>query len=364
MNLDFSPDRWARLHYNAARWWRHELGRPLLHVCVHGRDPGEPEPALAGKGFTSHYPLTVPAQDIVDRWAWDAGRVWHVADSFPTVWPNFGPGTAAAFLGLTLHNTPDTTWFMADHELPLDWLRLEPDWNNVWYRRVAEITRVAIERLGGQVQIGMADIGGNLDIVSSFRPSEQLLYDLVDSPDLVERVTWQAHHCWWAYYDALNRILQPRNPGYTAWAGIFSSDPYYMLQCDFCYMIGPAMFDRFVKPELAATCRRLTNPFYHLDGPGQLPLLDSLLTIPELKGVQWVPGAGNPGITHWPEVYQKIHRAGKLIQIFTSQDAAGIEALPIIADQIGSADGIVMIGGVNSADRPALDRLLQRYGAQ
>ena len=33
------------------------------------------------------------------------------------------------------------------------------------------------------------------------------------------------------------------------------------------------------------------------------------------QGVQWVPGAGNPGCTDWPEVYRKIHAAGKRIQI-------------------------------------------------
>ena len=61
------------------------------------------------------------------------------------------------------------------------------------------------------------------------------------------------------------------------------------------------MFDES-KPELAASCRRLKNAFYHLDGLGQLPHLKSLLSIPELKGIQWVPGDGQPDVTEWPAV--------------------------------------------------------------
>ena len=48
-------------------------------------------------------------------------------------------------------------------------------------------------------------------------------------------------------------------------------------------LISPQMFDEFAKPELEATCERLPRAFYHLDGPGQLPHLDSLLEIENLN---------------------------------------------------------------------------------
>jgi hypothetical protein len=40
-----------------------------------------------------------------------------------------------------------------------------------------------------------------------------------------------------------------------------------------------------------------------------------VLSIPELDGVQWIPGDGKPTCAHWPEVYRKIAAAGKKIQI-------------------------------------------------
>jgi len=257
---------------------------------------------------------------------------------------------------------PDTVWFRPRVECEIEDMRFAPEPANRWLKRIEDICRAGIDRWEGRVQIGMTDLGGNLDILSTFRPAEKLLLDLYDHPDAVKRRTWEAHELWFRYFNEIDAILRPANPGYTAWAGLFSETPHYMLQCDFCYMISPAMFDEFVKPELAAACRRLDNAFYHLDGPGQLPHLDSLLEIPELKGIQWIPGAGNPSFAHWPEVYRKIRAAGKLIQVYVgSGDELGL--IDTLAGQLGSARGIVAIGSVPAADEERLTRVLAKYGA-
>jgi 5-methyltetrahydrofolate--homocysteine methyltransferase len=128
--------------------------------------------------------------------------------------------------------------------------------------------------------------------------------------------------------------------------------------------LGPDMFDEFVKPELVATCRRMKNAFYHLDGVGQLPHLDSLLAIPELKGIQWIPGDGQPDIGHWPEIYRKIRRAGKLIQIFGGQSPLNLDVLEVLADQLGSANGICMIGNIDATDEDKARRVLEKFGVE
>ena len=117
---------------------------------------------------------------------------------------------------------------------------------------------------------------------------------------------------------------------------IYSDQPSYMLQCDFSYMISPRMFERFVLPEIRATCQRLPRAFYHLDGVGQIHHLDHLLSIAELDGVQWVPGDGKPDCAHWPEIYRKVHAAGKKIQVFNG----GFAAVAAVVEQVGSRRGI------------------------
>lgn len=363
MNLDFDSSRWARVRDNYRRWWAGELERPLIHLTLTGCDPGRPEPKLPRYEFTSFYAPDVSAEAIADRWLYDLQCRRFVGDAFPSIYPNFGPGVLAALLGLELRNGDDTVWFLPKSPTRLEDIRFEYDPENVWIRRLSDIYRAAAERFEGLVHLGMTDLGGNLDILSAFRPGQELLLDLYDAPQLVEQRTWEAHAMWWRYFGELNRIIQPAHPGYTAWTPIYSAEPYYMLQCDMSYMIGPEMFARFVRPELVVSCEKLTNPFYHLDGKGQLAHLDALLAIPRLKGVQWVPGAGQLGVTHWPEVYRKIRKAGKLIQFFTSQDEKGIAALDILAEQLGGAEGIIMIGEVSKEHEPQARELLKKYGA-
>ena len=359
MPIDFEKGRWEKIREDYARWWAGELKRPLIHMTLYNADPGRPEPAIPSQDFTTNFKWSVTPEQIVDRWDYNMSTNRFLGDSFPANWPNFGAGVAAGFLGAEVTPAEDTVWFKPKQLKPIKEVSFRKTPKNRWYKRVESICRAAMERWQGQVQIGMTDLGGNLDILSTFRPSESLLLDLYDNPAEVKRLTWEEHDAWWFYFNELNKVLQPVNPGYTTWTPIYSAKPYYMLQCDFCYMIGPDMFDEFVKPELAATCKLLGNAFYHLDGPGQLVHLDSLLTIKELKGVQWVPGAGNPGTTEWPQVYRKIRDAGKLMQIVSG----GMQALDTIAGQLGSAEGIIIFCGADVKDKTSADDFLRRYKA-
>ncbi len=363
MNLDFNAIRWEKIRRDYSAWWAGELRRPLLHLTMSGRDPGRPEPKLDLRYFHSHYELDIPAAAIADRWLYDLECQHFLGDSFPSVWPNFGPGVMAAFMGLELQNGDDTVWFHQPKDLELADIKLEHLPNNIWLHRVRDLYRAGAEKFEGLVHMGMTDLGGNLDIAASFRQSENLLMDLIDEPEEVEKIAWRSHELWWRYFDELNGLIQPSNPGYTAWTPVYSVESSYMLQCDFCYMISLEMFNRFVKPELAASCRKLVNPIYHLDGPGQLTHLDSILEIPELKAVQWVPGAGQRPVSEWPEVYRKIRAAGKNIQFFTLQDPLGWRCFEKIADQLGSAEGLIMIGEIPSEDEAEVRNLLNKYGA-
>ncbi|MDD2707210.1 MAG: hypothetical protein PHV34_04315 [Verrucomicrobiae bacterium] len=359
MPINFSPDRWQNVRNNARLWWAGELKRPLIHLAVKGNNPGRPEPSLPHHPFTAFYDLSVSAEQIVDRWDYELSQFHYLGDAFPAIWPNFGPGVMAAFMGARLETGASTVWFhpTKDEEIAdIQW-HYQPD--NVWLKRVKEVCRAAMDRWQGLVQVGMTDLGGNLDVLSSFRPSEKLLFDLCDHPDEVKKLTWREHEMWWRYFDEIQSVLRPVNPGYTAWTPIFSEAPYYILQCDFCYMIGPEMFDEFVKPELAASCKRLVNPFYHLDGVGELPHLDSLLSIKELKGIQWVPGEGKPGAPHWIDVYRKIRKAGKLIHVLGTMDE-----MDALAKQLGSAEGLVYIASIDAADEKRAREFLRRHGAE
>lgn len=97
--------------------------------------------------------------------------------------------------------------------------------------------------------------------------------------------------------------------------GIYHPQGWYVTSCDFMGMISEEMYDEFVEPELREEIRFLKHSIFHLDGPGALRHLDRLLRIPDLDGIQWVYGAGQPTAAHWIPVLKKIQEAGKRIHI-------------------------------------------------
>jgi 5-methyltetrahydrofolate--homocysteine methyltransferase len=356
----FNSSKWNKIQADATAWWAGKLDRPLLQIRLRNAPTDRSPSKVPYHPFQSFYDFSVSTEDIVDAWDYELSTMRYMGDAFPHAWVNFGPGVIAAFMGAVLENGNETVWFHPSCKDAINDIRFEYDEDNIWFTRVKKIAAAAIERWQGHVQVGMTDLGGNLDILSSFRPNEGLLLDLYDHSQAVKKLTWQSHELWWRYYNEFNDILRPANPGYTAWCPIFSGTPYYMLQCDFSYMIGPDMFDEFVKPELIASCNRLSNAFYHLDGRGQLPHLDSLLSIPSLKGIQWVPGDGSPAQHCWPEIYKKIHDAGKLIQIYDYNNFDNFEA---IAEQLGVATNLVLIAELDFSQKEKAEAFLDRWNS-
>jgi hypothetical protein len=90
----------------------------------------------------------------------------------------------------------------------------------------------------------------------------------------------------------------------------------YVTNCDFICMISTRMFEDAVLPSILREMRYLDRNIFHLDGPGALRHLDTLLSLEELDGVQWVYGAGRGGAAaRWIDVYRRIQSAGKCIQL-------------------------------------------------
>ncbi len=355
--MNFSTSDWERIKNVYSLWWAGKLDRPIIHLTLYGITPNRKEPSIPYRHFTAHYDFSISAEEIVDRWDYNLDCALYLGDAFPSVLPNFGPGVLAAFLGADLIADENTCWFKPKEIQPIQDIHFKLDHNNCWFLRIKEICVAAVKKWQGKVQISMTDLGGSMDVLSTFRPNEHLLFDLYDNPTEVKRLLEEEHNVWWLCFNEINKILQPLNPGYTAWAPIFSAKPYYMLQCDFAYMIGPEMFDEFVLPELCESCKKLTNAFYHLDGIGQLPHLDSLLRIPELKGIQWIPGAGKPPAEDWPDVLRKIHSAGKLIQIY-----GDLGTLDKLAKFLPSLKGIILMASADVKYEKDAIEILKKYG--
>jgi len=317
--IRFTPRDWERVERDALAWWAGELDRPLVWLA--GSDPGVPEPF----DFMTNYGLEMPADALVAQYEQWLPAQRYYGDAFPWIWLNFGAGMVAGFLGARVHSVTEpseTVWFTPPEDEPAGEVALRYDAENVWWRRVQDVAAAFVRRWPGQLVVSQTDLGGNLDIVASFRTTQALLTDCIDRPADVVRWVSGTTALWLHYYDALDAILRPSGRGSSSWTPIWSPGKTYMLQSDFSYMISPAMFEQFVMPDLEACCAHLDHAFYHLDGKGQIPHLDMLLSIERLHGIQWIPGDGAPPPGDWLALLGRIRQGGKLCQVFVRPEGA------------------------------------------
>jgi adenosine/AMP kinase len=73
-----------------------------------------------------------------------------------------------------------------------------------------------------------------------------------------------------------------------------------------------------------------------------------------LRGIQWVPGDGQPEAADWLDVLATIRRAGKLCQVFASP--AG--ALKIIDEHDGGRGFVLAVDGAEFASPSAVTDFL------
>jgi hypothetical protein len=301
-------------------WWEGHLKRPLVVIEASENAPGHGYGSL--ERHLTQYDLSISCETVLNEIEGSLSKMHWMGDAFPRWWPNFGAGILAGCLGSRVHFVNETTWFYPVDAPDLLTSPTQIDPNNAWYQRVLEITRLAVQRWGDQVCIGIADLGGNLDILASLRSSQQLLVDLVDQPEQVELLVQHLTATWLAVFDELVDITAAGKHGFCGWGPLWMPSPGYMLQSDLSYMISPRMFRRFVIPDLVECCERMQYGFYHLDGAGEIRHLDLLLEIPTLRGIQWIPGDGAPPPEEWLDLLGHIRKAGKLCQVYVTPEGA------------------------------------------
>ena len=314
MAIHFDKTRMASVIDNHDRWWRGELNRALIRCTItDAYAPSHTAKAPLLSQATCH-DFSWSAEVVIDAEDAHLSTFEFLGDAYPVMdFASFGPGVLAAMLGSTLDNSRGQIWYLPCGD-DVTKLHVKYDPDNIWVRRIKELYRAGLQRWEGSVIMTLPDLGGIMDILASLIGTENLIFALVDDPDEVKRALAEIQTAWYAAYDDFAEVLKPQG-AMTNWNGILSRETTYIPQCDFSYMLGPDMFEEFVMPTLREDTKRITNTIYHLDGIGALKHLDALLTLDNLKAIQWVYGVDQPGPPAWLDVYRKVLDAGKQIMI-------------------------------------------------
>lgn len=320
-------------------WWVGEvIDRPPVTLFVNQLQ--NPESSAQNSGFqirnlgSERLPTTPPpAEPAVESAIARLQAQHYVGDTFPTFWPNLGPEISATLFGCTLELTETTSWSKPVVQSPEDWysiLEMSPHFENLYWQAIERMTDYAIELCEGRYIVGITDLHGNYDILAALRDPMKLCEDLVDCPELVQRV---GRHVSQAFVEAFNRLyakVAGAGFGCTTWLAMYHEGPTYVPSCDFWCMVSPKIASEMILPDILFEMQPLERTIFHLDGPDALKHLDLILEIPQLNAVQWVYGAGQGPASRWLEVYRRIRGAGKSLQVlaYDAQDALNVlEAL-------------------------------------
>jgi len=326
MSIHFDRQRLEGVLNNYELWWEGKLDRPLIRGTIVDAYAPSHTSRVSVLSQANCHDFSLSAEDLIDAEDSRLSTCEYLGDAYPVMdFAAFGPGILAAMLGSRLDNSTGQVWF---HPCEPDISRLHVSYDpeNPWSRRIRELYRAGLERWEGNVIMTLPDLGGIMDILASLIGTENLIFALVDEPEEVHRVQREIQTAWYAAYADFTAVLKPQG-AYTDWNGLLSREPGYIPQCDFSYMLGPEMFEAFVMPILREDTRRIDHTIYHLDGIGAKKHLDALLTLPNLKAVQWVYGVDQPGPHAWLDVYHRVLDAGKQIMIIDNALDNGFEEL-------------------------------------
>lgn len=245
----------------------------------------------------------------------------YVGDTLPVAGPNLGPDIFAALYGCPLHfGDYGTSW---SEPILQDWSQMDAiqlDLESPYWLKLHEMTDALLEIGKGIFITGMTDWHPGGDWLAALRDPANLAMDLILHPEEVQTLLKRGEADYFRVYDIFYEKLRAHGQPISTWLPLVSEGKYYVPSNDFSYMISNEMFERFFLPGIVRECEFLDRSIYHLDGPGALRHLDSILGIRKLNAVQWVYGAGNEGFDRWIDVYRRIQSAGKGVEVICTYE--------------------------------------------
>lgn len=316
----FGNDDWDAASKRLAAFWRKEvIDRPCLQVFANKR-PEPPEPHAADGEMPAETYWTDPLAFLGKNLRRSA-RTAYLGEALPVLYPN--AEHVAAAMGSGRIFGPDTIWIRKSPGKldDLDFSHVTPEHPGI--RQMAEY----FERLAGAARracfVGFPHMGNAGDTLARMRGYGNLCVDLMDDPDRCFYLEGQILRIWKMAYELLVRIVNRHMPGSCGWLPAWHPGRCALVEFDFCALISPELFKRYV-PLLAERASFADHAVFHLDGPGALKHLDTLLAVEEIGFVQWEPGAGSGGILDWLPLLRKIQSAGKGLYVGGGPHCTGL----------------------------------------
>lgn len=342
-------------------YWAHKnTGRPLM--CVIARRPeveqySDGTPVEGGyldqicQGKYYNMPEELKWKDmedkyqnpqrIVDRYRYFCQTHAFLGESFPNLNIDFGPGSLASYLGSEIGFKEDTVWFnkCLDGWEGVPKLTFDPE--NKWFKKHLQLAKDCQALAGDDFYVDMPDLMENIDVLASLRGAQDILFDLLDEPEMIGERIQEVTDIYYEYYDRFYDVIKDEEGGnaYTVFQ-IWGPGRTVKLQCDFSAMMSPEDFRKYIQPSLRSQSENVDHVLYHLDGPAAIKHMDALMEIDGIDALQWTSGDAGPDGTlpDWDVIYDKAIAAGKSIwvKVYSGEFEDWIRNVDRIVNKYGS----------------------------
>lgn len=306
---------WEEAKERHTAFWNHEI---LDRCCVSVRACDEKVNSLMEQfwrrnNYDTNKVRTTP-ELLIEQNRLGMEHTYFAGDAFPLASVDLGASGHAGFFKGANYQIGDTVWFFPSLTDPD---QLEFDENSYLYRQTLETAQALVQDSRGDYFVSMPDSTGNADALAHLLGSEELLISMIEDPEGTAKALNKIQK---SYEDIMRKtydIVKKNNQGGSCvgWLNTWAPGFHAQMQCDLSVMISNPMFKEFIMPELQTQCNFLEYPLYHFDGIEQLRHLDDLLSLPNLKTIQWTQVVGQPPVTDFIPQLQKIQAAGKNLHI-------------------------------------------------
>jgi hypothetical protein len=324
-------------------WYQQEIiDRPPIRFSTHNagystspRFRGRTWPDLKARWFDAEFQV----ESFIESFE---GRTF-LAETFPVFWPNLGPEVYSAFYGSGLVYQEVTSYSVP---LVVEWedmVKVRLDTSNAYFRKLEEMTSLALAQCEGRFMVGYTDLHPGADCAAAWRDPQNLCLDLISLPEKVRRLMELATADFQQVFDHFDGILKAQQQLSVTWMGIPSYGKMHIPSCDFSAMISTKHFEEFFLPAIIQEVKPMTHNVFHLDGPGVAKHLDRILEIPEINAVQWVP------------LLKRIRAAGKSVVV----DLQVSELESFIASM--DPEGVMLCMSADSKTQPDIIRRVGKW---
>lgn len=331
-------ENWEASKKNYLEWWS---GRGLvISMWEHMEKEGEPhEEVPAPERHSNFDQYWFDPEWRARNLHYQLSRSVLKADIPPVANTHLGPGSLAAILGAILDGDQDTIWIKKPYALEPE---LALDENNKYWKIHRDLLSACRKYSDNRYYVGMPDLIEGLDTLASLKGTDQVLMDMLLSPDETLGALQKINDIYFEVFDRLYEIIRVGDEMAFCYFSLWAPGKVTKIQSDISVMFSEEDFRRFALPFFQEQCRKIDYTLYHLDGVDAIRHLNAILEIGELNAVQWTPGYGQPqgGNQVWFDLYKRIRAAGKSVmaswvtldELRPLMDTVGPNGLHILMD--------------------------------